>query len=387
MRRSKRVAVQVHLWLGLVVGLLWSLQGLTGATLVFHRELDRWVHSEWRGGPGLPLPADQLIAIAEKSSGRPVTALGILDAGRDLRTATYTDASGMQNMLLLDASSGVIVGQRQPQPVRPSDGSTSRFVYMIHQKLVSGHSGEVVIGLSGCLLLLTAILGLWIAWPRRGNWRSLIIPRGWRTLSQKLYSWHRLAGLAFGIVFVFVAIGGIYMTFADPIRKGLGEVIDLQSPYEPAPSTASSQWLAAQTAVNVAARLFPDAQFVRLAMPTKDKPVYIVRLRQPGEVRAWSGATAVTLDAVKGDVLQIQDGLRGPLADRILDAQFSIHNGEAAGLLGRLLIMLAGLSLPTFYLTGLWLWFRKRWLRAVKRAQSGQSPRGALMSAMGRKQT
>lgn len=359
MRRSKRVAVHAHLWLGLIVGLLWSLQGLTGATLVFHRELDRWAHPEWRGGDGPPLPADRLVAIAEQHSGRPVSALGILDSGRDLRTATYADAAGKQNMLLLDAATGAVVGERRPQPDAPSKGSTSRFIYMIHEKLVSGHTGEMVIGTSGILLLSTAMLGMWIAWPRRGNWRALVTPRAWRSLPQKLYSWHRLAGLVFGAVFVAVAAGGIYMTFTDPIRTAIGKVVALQSPYKGA-SADNLPWQPAQQALTAAEALFPGAQFVRLALPTEDKPYYVVRLRQPGEVRAWSGATIVTVDASSGRALQVQDGLRGPVADRVLDAQFSIHNGELGGMAGRVLIMLAGLSLPTFYVSGLLLWLRKR---------------------------
>lgn len=378
MRRSKRIAIRVHLWLGLTVGLLWSIQGLTGAALVFHRELDRWAHPEWRGSSGPPLPVDRLVTIAERHAGHPVSAIGILDGGRDLRTATFTGDHGTQRMLLLDASNGGVVGERLPQPNAPSRSSTSRFIHMIHEKLAAGDAGEVIIGTSGCLLLSSAILGLWIGWPRRGNWRALVTPRSWRTFPQKLFSWHRLAGLLFGSVFVVVATGGIYMTFTDSIRSGLGKFLQLQGPYSGAAFAQNGEWRPAQEALGIAERLFPGAEFVRVAMPAGAKPYYIVRLRQAGEVRAWSGATTVTVHAQTGKVLQVQDGLRGPVADRILDAQFSIHNGEIGGLPGRMLIMLAGLSLPTFYGTGIWLWFRKRRLRRgrndpqVRAGQRGQ---------------
>lgn len=377
MRSSKRIAVQAHLWLGLIVGLLWSIQGLTGATLVFHRELDRWAHPEWHGGVGRPVAVDQLVAIAERRTGKSVSAIGILDAGRDLRTATYSDDNGKQNMLILDASSGAIVGERQPQPERPSDGSTSRFIYMVHERLVSGHTGEVIIGVSGCLLLSTAILGIWIAWPRRGNWRVLVTRRGWRTLPQKLYSWHRLAGLVFGFVFVAIALGGIYMTFTDSIRSAVGKIIPLQVPYSASTPAMPKTWRSAGEALNLAEVLYPNAQFVRLTMPVQSKPFYIVRMHQPGEVRAWAGSTTVTIDARTGRVLQVQDGLAGPAADRVLDAQFSIHNGEIGGLLGRLLVMMAGLALPTFYVSGLWLWLRKRSARrkaASRASRFGEQP-------------
>lgn len=361
MRRSKRFLVQVHLWLGLVIGLLWSLQGLTGATLVFHRELDRWAHPEWRGSAAAPLSADQLIALAQQRSGRPVTALGILDSGRDLRTATFSAPDGTQRMLILDAATGAVLSERLPQPKRPEPGSTSRFIYMLHEKLLSGERGETIIGISGCLLLSSALLGLWLAWPRRGNWRALISRRGWKTLPQKFYSWHRVAGLVFGILFILIATGGIYMTFTESIRRGLGKLVTLQAPYEtPKDRPPAATRVTPQQALHHAQKLFPHAEFVRLAMPTGDKPFYVIRLRQPGEVRVWSGATTVTVDAGSGSVVQVQDALNKPIADRIADAQYSIHNGEIAGMFGRLMIMAAGLSLPTFYISGLWLWLRKR---------------------------
>lgn len=38
---EKRLYRNCHLWLGLILGGIWALQGLTGALLVFHREADR----------------------------------------------------------------------------------------------------------------------------------------------------------------------------------------------------------------------------------------------------------------------------------------------------------------------------------------------------------
>ena len=105
---------------------------------------------------------------------------------------------------------------------------------------------------------------------------------------------------------------------------------------------------------------FPDAAFVRVGLPSPKAPVYAIRLRQPDEVRAWSGTTTVTVDAVTGRVLDVYDPLTAPLSNRIADAAFSVHNGEINGVVGRLLVMLTGLSLPVFYVTGIWLWLAKR---------------------------
>lgn len=44
--RSRTVARRLHLWLGLSVGLLFALLGITGSALVFYREIDAVLHPE-----------------------------------------------------------------------------------------------------------------------------------------------------------------------------------------------------------------------------------------------------------------------------------------------------------------------------------------------------
>ncbi|MDQ3144346.1 MAG: PepSY domain-containing protein, partial [Pseudomonadota bacterium] len=100
-------------------------------------------------------------------------------------------------------------------------------------------------------------------------------------------------------------------------------------------------------------------------------PVYAVRLRQPDEIRVWSGVTTVTLDAATGRALHVYDAASAPLSNRLADAAFSVHSAEIAGLFGRLLLMLAGLSLPALYVTGLWAWWRRRRPRRRVVATSG----------------
>lgn len=95
-------------------------------------------------------------------------------------------------------------------------------------------------------------------------------------------------------------------------------------------------------------------------MPTPKAPAYTVRLRQEGETRAWSGVTAVSIDSATGRTLDIYDPLSAPAANRAADAAFSAHNGELAGLPGRFLIFMAGLALPTLWVTGVLAWARKR---------------------------
>lgn len=356
----RRALVKVHLWLGLTVGLFWALQGLTGALLVFHREVDRLA------GPaavadGAMLSLDTLIAKAQAVTHAPVDRIDLVNARSDLLGAVYRSADGEPHMLLLDAATGVPVGERELEPSSPLTGSATRWLYLLHETLLAGERGEIFIGTSGVVLLSSVLMGLWIGWPKRQAWAAAFSASRWHSLPQKLYGWHRAIGLTVGIVLTLTIPGGIYIVFSKPIRATLATVVPHELSYKPAPADEPvTPAVSAQAAFDLAQTRFPDASFVRLTMPSAKAPVYAVRLLQPGEVRAWSGTTTVTIDAASGRVAHIYDAISAPISNRIVDALFSIHNGEIAGLGGRLLVMLAGLSLPIFYVTGVWLWLSKR---------------------------
>jgi uncharacterized iron-regulated membrane protein len=235
---------------------------------------------------------------------------------------------------------------------------------LLHESLLLHDRGETLIGVSGILLFTSLLTGLWIGWPRRRQWRGVFAWRQWRTTRIKLYGWHRMAGLLAGSLLVLTVPGGVWMIFAAELRPALARAVPHELAYAPSPVDRLVSVISPQSALERARTHFPGAAFVRLTLPTPAAPVYSVRLRQPDEVRVWSGVTMVTLDARTGRTLHVYDPVEAPLSNRLADAAFSVHSAEIAGIGGRLLLMLAGLTLPALYLTGIWAWWRKRRRRA-----------------------
>jgi uncharacterized iron-regulated membrane protein len=352
----RRALVQIHLWLGLVVGLLWALQGLTGAALIFHRELDRQGVGAMAPGPMVSL--DRIVAVAEARSGTKVTMIGIADRPGDILNVHYS--GGGPRQLQVEAATGRPLRDRSNDPATPFDGSAWRWVYQLHESLLLHDRGETLIGASGLLLFSSLVTGLWLGFPRRRQWKQALGWRGWASLRAKLFGWHRLAGITAGALLLFTVPGGIWMAFAAELRPRLANIVAHELPYKPAPVARLGKIISPQQALTVARSQFPQAAFVRLTIPTAASPVYSVRLRQPGETRVWSGVTTVTIDAQSGRTRHVYDAVRAPLSNRLADAAFSVHSGEIAGVFGRILLMLAGLSLPALYVTGVWAWWRKR---------------------------
>lgn len=72
---ARRMLARAHLWLGLTVGLIWALPGLTGAFLVLHREVKRAVLTSLQQGDPLSLD-HQLATLRTRLPGCPLEASG-----------------------------------------------------------------------------------------------------------------------------------------------------------------------------------------------------------------------------------------------------------------------------------------------------------------------
>lgn len=378
-------AVRLHQCLGLTLGLLWALQGLTGALFVYSREVDRLSGPPVVDGPPASLDAVLASGLAA-NGGRRVTRIAATDSRGDLLALYYTDAGGAPKAVLVEATSARAVGTRELSPPTPFSGSASRWLYVTHMSLNAGRTGEVFIGLSGVLLLTSVIAGVCSAWPRAGRWAAAFAPGRWKTPQMRLFGWHRAIGLVVCACLATLAVSGAYLSFPAQVRTLAAKVVPYQASYSPMamggpdpmevlrgkmpahapPAHGGAIPVGPQRAVEIALERFPRAHWVRVFLPTPSEPVISVRLRQPGEARAWIGVTSVAVDPVSGTVVDVYDPFDAPLSNRIFDVLFSIHNGEIAGPVGRTIVLLVGLSLPVFYVTGVWAWLRRRRVNRVR---------------------
>lgn len=178
----RRVVVQVHRWLGLTIGLLWVLQGLTGAFLVFYRDLDRLSVSAPVAGPMASL--DAIVSSAKAATGNArLTRLSFTDGHRDLIEVLYADRAGRLRALVIDASSAAVVRATDAQPATPFNGQAWRWIYAFHQGLNAGRRGEILIGLSGLMLFATVLGGLWLGCPNAVPGKPPLPPGGGRSSS------------------------------------------------------------------------------------------------------------------------------------------------------------------------------------------------------------
>lgn len=355
---------KVHLWLGLTLGFFWALQGLTGGLLVFHRHFDHAGDGPLTDGPMAPI--SELLSVATQSAGQPIQRITAVGPDIRLLEARYNDAAGKPQALRLDAATAHIVGAREREPTSPFTGSSWRWLYLVHISLMAGVAGRYFIGISGLFLLITVGAGLWMAWPKAGAWKSAFAFSKWRSPFQIAYGWHRAVGLTTALVLFVLTVSGSYMVFATKLAPLLARTLAfspiaaLGHQMAPATNQAETHEFSADQALAMAYAHFPQGKFMNFEMPVEHPGYYSIRLTLPGEWRVWAGRATMQVDAVTGEMIAMYDPTHVPMLNRLDDAAYPVHKGEAGGWLGRIIAALAGLFLPVSYGTGLYLWLRKR---------------------------
>jgi uncharacterized iron-regulated membrane protein len=378
---GKRWWLQFHVWLGLIVGLFWGLQGLTGALLVFNRDVQGAAYSA--SSPQAPvgmLPLDSLFSKASLAAGSPVTKIETFGARPYFVLAYYEDRHAQTRTFVVDGRSGRILDDRSTDELLPHGSGFWPWLLRFHEAMLGGDRGQYVVGTSGLLLLFSLAIGIWNGIPAGGRIRAAFRISRWRTTLQRFLGWHRMLGLLFGLPLLVTVLCGIYLAFAPAIRPVLAHRAGYVPAYQAHPQASAPRTLiSAEQAWQAALRQYPKSRLVRAVLPSAKSPVYLFRLLKPGEWRRWAGTSWVAVNPQSGKIIASYDAVNGPLANRITDNLYTIHTGEAGGLVARLLVLFDGLLLPAFFVTGFVTWRRRSAARKTAAAKQRKSEQREIL--------
>ena len=351
--KLRMAATRVHRWLGLACLAFWAIQALTGVLIVFHWEMDDALVPGARTAIDPAAIERRIEALTPDGSGGSVGSVWE-SGGVPGRFDLYLDGPDGSSVVRIDGQ-GTVLRERADGEMLAHGGWIDTLV-VVHHNLLAGDTGSWIVGISGAVLLVSLLLGLVSAWPRRGQWRSALFPRrGGAGSVASTYSWHRALGLWVAVPALMTVAAGTMMVFS-----GVVEAIVEPPPVEAPESTGvSKRDVGFATAVAAAQAAYPDARLSGVNLPSADAPFYKVRLLQPGESRRVYGTTTVYVRADNGLVTARHDALVDGPRRSFADGLFPFHTGEMGGLFGRLLVLATGLWLLTMVVLGLALW-RKR---------------------------
>lgn len=377
----------IHLCLGLSLGGIFLLLGLTGSAIAWRHELDRMLNpdlfeSKATATPGLTVHSSAALTPAQAQAaidrlkddpryGQPAQLI-LPQQADEVFVAWYPLAPSSEASLLTTPVSRQVMlnphtlqvnGERNWGELGLSRRLLMPTLFHLHRYLAAGEPGKTLIGLCGLGLLIMVLSGLVLWCPklqRKALLQALSIAyRGsWPRLN---YSAHRAAGFFAAPVFLVLGFSGWYFNlpkWVTPLVSSVATVSASDKPVNLAPHGGTR--VSPHQVLDAAQALYPHARLSRIVLPTKVSMPYEIRLRQPGELRQGDGATRIAIDAWSGAILQVRDPLRAPAGDRFLNTLFPLHSGEAFGLAGRMFISGFGVLPLLFLATGLGIYRKRR---------------------------
>lgn len=328
----------------------WLLQALAGTLLVFRWEIEDALL------PGTAAPADPggigaRIAGLDSAGARPVDVWATSYAATRF-DIYYEDRAGRERIMRVDGAGRIL--RDAADAGRIANGAVFDTLTEFHTKLLAGEAGSWIVSASGALLVINLTLGLRMAWPRRGQWRTVLFRRIAGAPAARLYGWHRRLGLWLGLPILPFLAAGVLLCFEHGLRARIGQEIVAPAAI-PAP-----QRVGPAEALALAAAEYPGARLSALVLPTEGAPWYRVRQLRPGDLRRNWGTSTLFVSPLDGGILGDHPASAAPVGRRLIDTIYPFHTGQMASVAGRFFVLLQGIWLMVMIVLGLQLWRRRR---------------------------
>lgn len=358
----------VHRWIGLTLGCIFALVGVSGSLLLFQSHFFRWAHGEM-----IPANLPQRIGSLERwvSSARaavpqlhgpiviwpPQTAHNVSDAGMLVFTGTEPGGIGHLGLtgVLVAPASGEVLG------VVDIDRSPAYAPIFLHGALWAGNAGRVVVGIMGLGALILLPIGVYLWWPPRPQLAAKLSPRPWRHTLAHAARLHNWAGIWLLPPLLVLAISGLSLAQPHWVAPTLALL--------PGPQTHANRAKQICTgplgldAVSARARALAPSTVLTAVIAEGEPHVREFVLSAP-DSQASIDEVHVTADLDCGTVtIEATPDSRAP-RDAFKAWLSSLHDGTAFGMTGRLVVTLAGLAPLVLAWSGIRIWMRRRgWLK------------------------
>lgn len=385
LKTYRKLWLQIHLYLGLTVGALFAVVGLTGSLIVFWQPIDAIPN------PALfeesahctevaYLPLDELIAAVNSrapANGQ-LRSFFYPNPERQLFTGTFhVPAPGAdwddRYSVFVDPCSGVVKGPRfLDSQLQHWRGPLIKIINRIHTSLLLNFPGfwlgNHLLSFGSALLMCSILIGFYLWWPRNGQWLTALKFKRNASAARFNYDLHKTFGIATGLLLLVSLFTGIRMY--SPWSDWLDHSVNRWSPVTRLASvpifsqpTPDKQAMRAEQVVKIAKNSMPDGNPVALSFPVDEKGVYSISLKTAA---VWD--SEVSIDQYSGKVLRIYAPINATEGDHFLGWLFPLHTGYAFGLPGRILTLVLGLVSTVLYVTGFIRWRQKRKTKMFKKS-------------------
>nr|WP_252736156.1 PepSY domain-containing protein [Aestuariibacter sp. A3R04] len=351
---------RVHFYLGLSVGLIFVIIGLSGAVLVFYNELDS----------SFNLPAIE-------------TASSVADYDTAFVTLgkAYPEKTRSWRFEVNPSSPFISARYYQPEETADEDFAPmmvwltkdgkqvlrrdfwgqyfATWMYNLHFRLLAGPIGGIVVGYLGIGCTYILISGLWAWWPKPKHWKKQLSVRHTHNVAVKLYDWHKLIGLCFAIPLLLLCITGVMLALPEETRRIAAPLLGPADSPKVTPLASQKQnFIPPSEALQIALTQFDSAVGAWIETPDTNsaKNYYRIRVQVPGDPSRRFPHTYIYIDGSTGQVLETFDYYEQGKLNTMMNWLHPLHDGTLFGIVGRIFWTLCGVTVFVLFVLGVFRW-------------------------------
>lgn len=361
----------IHLWMGIALAIYLIMIGVTGSILVFRPEIERLSELKtWQGIRVGARTADVKTVVSSVQQAYPGWHLVSLLAPSDPEAIFVAVLEGQERIrVACDPNSGKVLGEFPSQP------NWIQFVRELHETLLlSGHTGRLVNGIAGGVLLLLNATGMIIWWPGVRSWRRAVkvsFRRNWRRINFDL---HSAVGFWTLAVVSMWAITGMYFAWprqAFLLVNSFSKIVSARAPRIVVPPESPVGAPDLDRLVERARVLDPGTKLAGIVFPySRRAPLAVLMQRHNGPGREYEDT--VYFNPYGGEYISTwRYGVNQSLGDALIWLQVPLHFGTYWGVGVKLVWATCGLAIPVLTATGLLMYWnrvlRRKWRRLQRR--------------------
>jgi uncharacterized iron-regulated membrane protein len=364
---TKKLILQLHLWLGLTSGLVVFIVAITGALYVFEEEGRELFQKKYyhvtapETSAHLPLtqltdtfrthyPKEKILSIRFKES-------------KDAAYIFFTK----NKLVSINPYTAAIVGTRNVS------GDFFTVVQKIHTELLLGKAGKQIVRWNVLIFFILCISGLVLWWPRQRRFFRQAVKINFKARSWKRVNWdlHRVLGFYAFLVLLVISLTGLFWVF-DSAKNIVAfithsPVTDKEMKVKAKPIPGKHFTL--DEAYSYAAVNYSGATETFVSPPADSTAPIRIIMRYPYTLVRRQNT--FFLSPYNGRLLKADLYTNYSAYDKVARSNYDFHTGRirALGIGSKIIYFLAALMAASLPVTGFLVW----WGRRKKKPQATRS--------------
>jgi uncharacterized iron-regulated membrane protein len=355
----------IHLWLGLLSGLVVFIVAITGAIWSFEAELSDLFY-DYRKVEVQNKPTISISKIKEVVSPhlKKINAIYYYGSNRSIEVREWNEIDGtlVNNFINLNPYTGEILKIRIDEP------TFFDLVLDLHINLLLGKIGHQIVSYATLVFLVILITGIYLWWPKKRKGIKQRMTFDWKSSTKwrrKNFDLHSILGFYASWIIIFVAITGLAWSFKW-VDKTIYAVATLGEDYKDYTEISSQSYINSQkhkdiddfvlnTTLNDYKTPIASWNYYFAQKPEETISIYV----NP-DSNTYYKSVSYYFDQRTAKMLFKETPDNKNKGQYVRDMYYDIHIGKILGLPGQLLVFFASLLVASLPVTGFLIWYGRR---------------------------